>query len=313
MATFNFTVDTTPMADSVDSASRQLNGVTGAVTAMQAAVIATERQASKTICENVDNGFFMLIKSQLSQKAVAAYTEMESKQIALLQLAKALEGVKRQMENDFQMITRRYAKLFGSLNKALETRIKELDRPAMQLADIRKKMVFDKLKDDSSILFNISDEALPVAQTALSGKLKQKTREAMQTLSGSVEENLSYTDKVDSILIKNENSFSGNSDQHFIPVIFSVADSFLNPGDHIENVYTAQVDVWQNTAPVISGVSHAQNEFNWVPLDMDEKERIRREFIAFCEKEQHEERLSKEIVRLFEESVWEECKNGLFS
>jgi hypothetical protein len=254
----------------------------------------------------VDNGFFMLVKSQISQKAVAAFSEMESRQIALLQLAKALDGVRRQMENDFQMITRRYAKLFHSLNKALETRVKELDRPAMQLADIRKSMVFDKLKDDSSALFSVSGEALPLAQTALSGKLKQKTREAMQTLSESVDENLSYSNKVESILIKNEND-SAETNQHYLPAIFSVTDSLLNRGDELETVYTAQTPIWQNTAPVISEVSRSHNDLAWGPLSGDEKTQIRKEFVALCEKESLEERLSKEIIRLFEESALEEC------
>ena len=133
MADLQFTVDTTPMAHYVDTAKGHLNAVTVAVTTMEAAVIATERRASQKICDNVDNGFYMLVKSQISQKAVAAYTEMTSKNVILLQLVKALEGVKRQMEADFNMISRRYAKLFGSLHKALETRIKELDRPAMRL------------------------------------------------------------------------------------------------------------------------------------------------------------------------------------
>jgi len=311
MASFEFTVDTTPMAQSVDSASRRLNNVTGAVTAMQAAVIACEIEASNKICRNVDIGFFELTKSQISQKAVVAENEMESKKITLLQLLKALDGIKRQMENDFHMITKRYAKLFGSLNKALENRIKELDRPATQLADIRKKMVFGKLKDDSSLMINISAEALPVAQTALSGKLKQKTREAMRTLSGYVEENHLYTDKVDNILLKNGNDFSAKSDQHFIPAIFFVADSLLNPNDCTENIFTPQVDVLQNTTPIVSELSRIQNDLNWMQLSTEEKERIYREFIVLCEKGQDEERLTRETVRLFKESVWENCKNEL--
>ena len=312
MATFNFNVDTDPMAERVDSASRRLNGITGAVTAMQAAVIAAEVKASKTICTEVEKGFYGLIESQISRKAIAAKNEMDSKLNVLVQLAKALDRIEQQMEKDFHMISRRYAKLFGSLNKALETRVKELDRPAMQLGDIKKKMIFGKLKDDSSLLLNTSGEALPIAQMALSGKLKQKTREAMRTLSGSVTENLSYTDKVESILVKNENDFSGGSGQRFIPAIFSVTDSILNPNDHIENIYiAAQAGAWQNTAPIVSEVSRIQNDFSWVPLSTEGKERIRREFVTFCEREQCEERLSKEIIRLFEESTWEDCKNEL--
>ncbi|MCX6161945.1 MAG: hypothetical protein NTV87_11535 [Ignavibacteriae bacterium] len=39
MATFNYTVDTQPMADEMRSVSHHVNATTGAVVAMQAAVI----------------------------------------------------------------------------------------------------------------------------------------------------------------------------------------------------------------------------------------------------------------------------------
>jgi len=311
MAELHFTVDTTPMAHSVDSAKGHLNGVTVAVTAMEAAVIAAERESSRTICQNVDEGFYMLVKSQISQKAVAAYSEMSSKQMTLVQLAKALENVKRQMENDYNMITRRYAKLFQSLNKALETRVKEIDRPAMNLADIRKNMVFDKLINDSSALFSVSAETLPLAQTALSGKLKQKTRDTLNTLSESVYENSSYSAKVDSILIKNEVNPAGESNIRFIPAIFLVTDSLLNTEGFIENVYTAQSDIWQNTAPIVSALNLEQKDLCWASAANEEKTMIRNEFLSFCEKESVEERVSQEMIRLFDESVWEECKNEL--
>ena len=311
MADLQFNVDTTPMANSVDTARGHINGVTVAVTAMEAAVIAAERSSSKTICENVDNGFFMLVKSQVSQKAVAAYSEMTSKQMTLLQLAKALEGIKRQMEGDYGMITRRYAKLFQSLNKALETRVRELDRPAMHLADIKKSIVFDKLKDDSSMLFSISTEALPVAQTALSGKLKQKTRDAMLTLTDSIDENNSFSKKVDSILVPEAGGKTPDgSDYRYLPAIFSATDSLLASGDHIEAVYTA--DVWQNAAPVVSQVNQMQSQLPWIPVNQEEKNTVRREFIALCENDgslnknsNDEERISKEMIRLFDGSAWE--------
>ena len=305
MADLQFNVDTTPMANSVDTSRSHINGVTVAVAAMQTAVIVAERSASKTICENVDNGFYMLVKSQISQKAVAAYTEMTSKQITMLQLAKALDNVKRQMEGDFNMITKRYAKLFHSLNKALESRVKELDRPAMQLAEIKKTVVFDKLRDDSSLLFSISEEALPFAQTALAGKLKQKTRETLLTLSDNVNENSSYSEKVDSILVKDENDSSQNDGFRYLPAILCATDSLLNPGGSIENVYTAQTGVWQNTAPVVSEINRVQNEMAWKTVDKEEKDSIRKEFLALCEREAGEERLSGEIIRLFDESSWE--------
>jgi uncharacterized protein YukE len=305
MADFNFTVDTTPMAQSVDSAGRHIVGVNASVIAMQAAVIAAEKASSKTICENVDNGFYMLVKSQISQKAVAAYTEMASKQVILLQLAKSLDRVKQQMEGDYHSIAKRYAEHFNSLNKSLETRVRELDRSAMQLAEIRKSMVFDRLKDDGSMLFSASSEAIPLAQTALAGKLKQKTRDTMITLSESINEDLSYNEKVDSILVKQEDNSDG-SDLRYLPAIFFATDSLLNSEDSIESVYTA--DAMENNASLVSEINRVQNELSWTTLDKDEKDGIRREFLALCEKEAGEERLAKELIRMFDASSWEVLK-----
>jgi len=308
MASFQFNVDTTPMANSIDNTRVTLNGVTVAVTAMEAAVIATEKQASKTICDKVDEGFYMLVRSQISQKAVAAHTEMTSKQITLIQLAKALENVKRQMENDFHLIAKRYAKLFNSLNKALEIRVKELDRPAMHLADVRKSIVFDKLKDNSSMVFSISNEALPITQTALSGKLKQKTKDTMNTLSESVNEDKTYSEKVDSILVKGDNDFSAGANISYIPAAFLVSDSLLNAGDFIENVYTVKTDIWQNTTPIVSEINRVCKDLNWSPSKTEEKALVRKEFIALCEKDSTDDRVLKEMIRLFDESAWEDCK-----
>lgn len=44
MANFNFTVDTSPMASEMQSVSHGVNRVSGAVVAMQAAVIAAEKK-----------------------------------------------------------------------------------------------------------------------------------------------------------------------------------------------------------------------------------------------------------------------------
>jgi esterase/lipase len=129
---------------------------------MEVAVIAAEKNAAQTICENVDNGFYILIKSQISRKAVAAYSEMNSKAGILTQLLKALDNIRSQMQADFNMICRRYNKLFQSLNKSLETRVKELERPAMRLAEIKSAFVFDRLKNDSSLLVSAAEETISI-------------------------------------------------------------------------------------------------------------------------------------------------------
>jgi hypothetical protein len=330
MARYDFTVDTSPMAGTVDTIRGHVNGVTVAVATMEAAVIAAERGASETICENVDKGFYVLMKSQLSQKAVAAYTEMTSKEVILFQLAKALDNVRGQMQGDYNMICRRYHKLFQSLNKTLETRVRELDRPAMKIAEIKKSLVFDRLKNDSSLLFSAAEETLSVSQTAISGKLKQKTSDVIKTLYESTVESRSYNDKLKNILLDEaagkkagteepgtaagtDRRFSSpdNDDCYFLPVIFSSAESFLNSSDVIENIYTAQTDKWQNSGSIITELSGMQDKLNWTALDAGEREIIKREFIRLCEQDDSDERTDREIMRLFEANSWEVLKNEL--
>jgi hypothetical protein len=310
MAEFNINVDTTPMARSVDSVRGHVNGVTTAVVAMEAAVIATEREASKNICKNVDSGFYMQIKSQISQKSVAAYSEMTSKQMLLMQQVKILEAKKRQMENDFNMVSRRYGKLFKSLNKALETMIKELDKPAMAIAEVKRTLVFDKLKDSSSMLLSAADETVSTAQTALSGKLKQKTRSTMHTLSDSVLENQSYTGKLKRMMQNKKSPNSGSEALDFclLPVIFSSSESFLNKENIKETVYSAQSPFWQNVTPIVAAVTNAQSGFSWDEISEEKREVIKKEFIALLEKEPIDQRETGEIMRLFEQTRLEVLK-----
>jgi hypothetical protein len=302
MANLHFEVDTTPMARSVDSVNGHVNGVTAAVTGMEAAVIATEREASQTICENVDKGFYVLVKFQISQKAVAAYSEMTTKQMTLFQLAKALEAIQRQMMTDFSMISRRYQKLFQSLNRALETRVKEMDRPAMHFAEIKRSLVFDKLKDSSALLISSGSETQRLTQTALSAKMKQKALATIQSLSGAVMEGSSYSSKVQSIL---QDEDVPDTSYCFLPVVFCSAESFLNTTESLETLYTSKAPLWQNTSPVITAVTEAKEDLSWQAAPEKDAELIKREFLALCEKEPLDSRVSAEVLRLFEQNPWE--------
>jgi hypothetical protein len=313
MASLRFDVDTSPMARTVDSVNGHVNGVTVAVTAMEAAVIAAERKSSRTICENVDNGFYVLVKSQISQKAVAAYSEMNSKLGILAQLLKALEGIKNQMQADYNMICRRYHKLFQSLNNSLETRIRELDRPAMKIAEIKNTLVLERLRNDSSMLFSVAEETVSAGQFAIGGRIKRKTRDTMGILYDSTVESRAYNEKLETILVKKSDGYAGQAmeagmaakNHFFLPVIFSSSESLLNPDESIESVYMAQEDILRNSSQIATDVKQSQGTFAWTGLSGKEKELVKKEFMLLCEGGNSEERLNKEILRLFDGSSWE--------
>ena len=79
MATFDITVDTSPMANSLDYVNSNVRDVTASVVAMESAVVIAQQEASNHICKNVDTGFFILMKSQFDQKIAAISSEMLSK------------------------------------------------------------------------------------------------------------------------------------------------------------------------------------------------------------------------------------------
>jgi hypothetical protein len=303
MANLHFTVDTTPMARSVDSVKGHINGTTAAVTTMEAAVILSEQESAKTICENVDNGFYVLVKSQISQKAVAAYTEMTAKEMTLVQLAKALDNVKRQMEGDYQMISRRYAKLFASLNKSLETRVQELDRPVIKLAEIKKNILFDKLKNNSTAMICASNDISVVSETALSGKMKQKTQTALRILSDQVTETASYAEKLSGILADEGNAVK-ETPQSYLPVIFASVESSLHRDEYLDSVYTVQSELLPDNAPIISEISGVQDRLPWIPAPAEDKETLRKELLSLIEGAAMDDRTSNELLRLFDADNW---------
>ena len=133
MANFDFTVDTQQMADGLYSVAPHVDGATGAVVSMQAALIMAEKRAAEDICSNVNRGFFSLIHSQISQKMAICRSQVEARLLELRDQSQKLLSVKATMQRDFQMIAARYTKLFRSLDGALLSRIHELNTALVDL------------------------------------------------------------------------------------------------------------------------------------------------------------------------------------
>jgi hypothetical protein len=301
-------VDTTPLARTVDSVSGHVRGTAAAVTAMEAAVIATEKESSRELCKNINSGFFSMIKYQISQKLVAAKTSMDAKLITLNQYNKALDSLKNQMESDYHMIARRYLKLFHSLDKVLETRINELDKPVMNLAEIKKSIVFSRYRDSGSTVIGAAEETVMITQQALAARLKQKTAFAMDTMETTVNQTQSYNNQLDSILEERQSGVSKEG-AVYLPVIFSETESFVRQDETLETLYTGGQMPPGNEAAITASVMGLKDTYNWNPVGIDEKDAVAKEFNALCEQQISDERLAGQIRELFEKSGgWDALK-----
>ena len=172
MAQIDCVIDTHPMAKEMESVSRNIQGTTAAVVGMKAAVIKAEKDAADHVCNNVNKGFYTLIHSQISQKIAKLQSEVDSHIMKLNQLRKQLLSIKDRMERDYGMISQRYIKLFNGLNRNLEQRVYELDRPVMEFAMKDINAISNRKKHMTATVPLSQKESLSVSQKILTSNMK---------------------------------------------------------------------------------------------------------------------------------------------
>lgn len=135
-------VDTEPFDNSVEHCNTNVNLLTGAVVATEAAQIVSIDKNSKKVAETIITGFFGYIRSEISQQIAELSQNIDAQLMHLKELAQSCLAKKKQMEGDFTRISSRYIKIFDDLNNELSNRIYELDKPTF---------VFKKELDNQSI------------------------------------------------------------------------------------------------------------------------------------------------------------------
>ena len=126
----NIEVDTLVFDHSVYDCNTSVNLLTGAVVASETAQISSIDTNSKKLAETIVVGFFSYIRSEISQKIMELTQKIDSHLLHLRELTKTCIGKQKQMEGDYNRISSRYYKIFTDLNKELENRIFELDKPS---------------------------------------------------------------------------------------------------------------------------------------------------------------------------------------
>lgn len=297
MARFDFVVDTNPMADSVDRISGHVDATTAAVVAMQAAVISSEEQAAKKICANVDSGFYNLIRSQISMKLATYFTEMNAKLALLMEYAKALGKSKDRMENDFNRLRREYLKIFRGLDAALESRVAQLDKPAVGLSDTRKKVILGKFLREVPETMTISEETGVTEQSIVSARLKSKTSRSLKFLGNKVHENLEYSALMDSLMEKKQIS---REYEEFVPVVYSSEQSMLMNDSFVLQLYYPEYlsEATKNNIglDILNQIESVMEK----PSSEPEKQEISKEFCNIAANTPLDPRVSKVIMELFE-------------
>lgn len=134
-------VDTNAFDASVGHCNNAVNALTGAVVATEAAQVESKRQASKQIASTIVKGFFDYVGADLSQKIKELSSKCESLFIALMGHKDNCLSKSKQMQDDYNRISKRYSKIFEDLDKETVSRIEVLDKPTFQFAESAQKLV----------------------------------------------------------------------------------------------------------------------------------------------------------------------------
>lgn len=306
MSDFNITVDTSPMANSLDHVNSNVRSVTSSVIAMESAVVIAQQEASEHICRNVDSGFFILMKSQFDQKIAAVSSEMLSTMQLMESFKNEIDKIMLIMQDDYERIKLRYQKHFSSLDKSLETRIHELDKKAYEIS---RNYKLSQFKNGTEIIksfcYNDDTQLLKIKQ--MSAIVKNKSAKSIDVMTKDVIEQIKYSDSVKSILKPADNE---ELQSEYVPVIFSETDSMMTEDTSVKDIISSTEAAFSTNSKYLNQLKEHSNDFTWKEVNEREYEPIKNSFQTRVSKEISDERVAKEMLRLFSETKWEEMEGN---
>ena len=222
MANVDFWLDTEPMAQKVGEVTVGVGAVGAAVTAMQVAVVKTEKETADVICRNLDNGFYMMVRSNLSQKVSQFTSSMNSRIGSMLEISQALDHTRDQMDGDFHRIKARYTKLFNGLDKALESRVKALDARAMALAEARSSLLLSRQCKEAPAAICYGQEIQVAALKAANAHMKVHAQRSLGSLGAGAQHIVAYERSTSGALRQRA---SNQTAQVFLPAVYAQVES----------------------------------------------------------------------------------------
>jgi len=308
VSNFSFEVDTSPMASTLDKVSSHVDAVAGAVAVMQTAVIRQEKLAAEQVCTNIDQGFYFLIRSQISQKLAKLRSDVDARLMALKQLAVALSGVRRQMEGDYQMIASRYSKLFDALDRALRSRVFDLDQVPADLASRQLPRILKRLRDSGAHYLISGTESLRTSQSAVSLKIRGNTNKVIGSIKRSLLDAVRLKQELQSVVLDRQVEARQAC---YVPVLVMEADA-PRPSGTILNIVPASGQGFQiaGSKEIESKLRDTYAELPWGTASGRDRAYVEAAFEKLLAERHLDPRLQNEISRLHRASEWHGVRGG---
>lgn len=295
--TYDINVDTRPMADMIDVVSAKVDQTTGAVVGMETAVIAQEKSSTEQICGKLDVGFFNVVISQIAQKLANENAKARALALELMQQQKALQGLQSRMTGDYNMISARYAKLFGSLNQELRNRITELDKPLMDYCSQQVKQLQNRIYGLVSGVPVLQSESLTATQAIAAAHIKRNAQSLIEAAGEYIKHDKRQENTTQSL-------WSTKIDEekvYYIPMIIDEENTELRSGATIVKDNQALKDTIGDVAyqKTIQTLDSLISSLDW-KIDGAQTINVVNHFTEMIEKADLPKRLKDEIMKLFD-------------
>ncbi len=290
-------VDTIPMAEKIQRVGQNVEHTTMAVVAMKTAVVEAEKSGAQHICQNVNRGFFTLMQSQLSAKLAQKKSRTEALMAQLAMQKRRLLEIKNSMENDYQRICTRYGRIISSINKQLEQRIIDLDKPVYKFCTNDIATCTNRKLTVSGIAPIVQKEDVQTAQRINSSVLRRDGEYAINHLKDFLVEFAKSDHEVRCHTIE---SLPAQDCTFYLPFVMM---SVTVDSDGTQSLYITPPESLsiKNAQRSVREISSQINTFGWVPEESVSSE-TKTEFLRILAESEQPDRVKKMIKRLYDQN-----------
>lgn len=290
-------VDTIPMAEKIQRVGQNVEHTTMAVVAMKTAVVEAEKSGAQHICQNVNRGFFTLMQSQLSAKLAQKKSRTEALMAQLAMQKRRLLEIKNSMENDYQRICTRYGRIISSINKQLEQRIIDLDKPVYKFCTNDIATCTNRKLTVSGIAPIVQKEDVQTAQRINSSVLRRDGEYAINHLKDFLMEFAKSDHEVRCHTIE---SLPAQDCTFYLPFVMMpvTVDSEGTQSLYITPPESLSI---KNAQRSVREISSQVNTFGWVPEESVSSE-TKTEFLRILAESEQPDRVKKMIKRLYDQN-----------
>ena len=223
----NVTVNTAPFDQSVQSANYHVDGLTASVAAMNAANCAAIAECSEQVSDGIISGFYNLIRNDISTKKAETNTLLQTQTALLLEHSKAVTSMHSRMLKDFEREKAKYSAVISELDKELERRVTELNKPAFRIGRKVKQelLVAPFLSAAAETADSLGSQSGSGEKIAISG-IREKVSGVLQRLGDLLFNNLHYREEMRNALWNR--SVEQDEQQAYIPVAYCVSEGLEN-------------------------------------------------------------------------------------